>query len=245
MDNQLVYVLHTRKYRETSQLVDLLSRESGRLRVVARGSRPNSNAKKKSSLSPLQAFQPFFANWRGKTDLKTLTSYESAGSVLLPQGDALYVGFYVNELLSRLLPEYIALQDLFDQYAKLVTLLGHGVDPESELRIFELNLLDELGYGLNFHADSNDGSPINPDRDYLFLPGEGFSSIEKKPGQRMSDIFSGADLLAIADHQFDSNPIRQSAKRLMRKALASQLGDKPLYSRELYKQAVTTPGKVS
>ena len=245
MDNELVYVLHTRKYRETSQLVDLLSRQSGRLRVVARGSRPNSKTKKGSALTPLQAFQPFFASWLGRSDLKTLTSYESAGSVQLPQGDALYIGFYVNELLSRLLPEYIPLQDLFDQYAKLVTLLGHGVDPEPELRIFELNLLDELGYGLNFYADSNDGSPINPDRDYLFLPGESFSRIEIKSGQPLPDIFSGAHLLAIADHQFDSNAIRQSAKRLMRRALASQLGDKPLYSRELYKQAVTTPGKIS
>ena len=245
MDNELVYVLHTRKYRETSQLVDLLSRESGRLRVVARGSRPNAKTKKRSSLTPLQAFQPFFANWRGNTDLKTLTSYESASSAQLPQGGALYIGFYVNELLSRLLPEYIPLQDLFDQYAKLVTLLGHGVDPEPELRILELNLLNELGYGLNFYADSNDGLPINPDRDYLFLPGEGFSGIGKKPDQPLPDIFSGAHLLAIADHQFDSHAIRQSAKRLMRKALASQLGEKPLYSRELYKQAVTKPGKDS
>ncbi|PCH53266.1 MAG: DNA repair protein RecO [Cellvibrionales bacterium] len=245
MDNELVYVLHTRKYRETSQLVDLLSRQSGRLRVVARGSQPGSKTKKGSTLTPLHAFQPFFANWRGKSDLKTLTSYESAGSVQRPEGDALYVGLYVNELLSRLLPEYIPLQDLFDQYAKLVTLLGHGVDPEPELRMFELNLLNELGYGVNLHADSDDGSPIIPDRNYRYLPGEGFSSIAIEAGLPMLDIFSGAHLLAIADHQFDNPAVRQSAKRLMRKALAAQLGDKPLYSRELYKQAVTAPGKVS
>ena len=245
MDNELVYVLHTRKYRETSQLVDLLSRQSGRLRVVARGSRPGSKTKKGSTLTPLQPFQPFFANWRGKSDLKTLTSYESAGSVQLPQGAALYIGFYLNELLSRLLLDYIPLQDLFDQYAKLVTLLGHGIDTEPALRIFELSLLDELGYGLNFYADSDDGTPLYPDRNYRFLPGEGFSSTDKEAPPSTLDIFSGADLLAIADHQFDDHAVRQSAKRLMRKALASQLGDKPLYSRELYKQAVTTPGKVS
>ncbi|MBV1930179.1 MAG: DNA repair protein RecO [Porticoccaceae bacterium] len=239
MNNELVYVLHTRQYRESSQLVDLFSREVGRLRVVARGVRAASRSKKGSGLVPLQPFQPLFASWQGKSDLKTLTGHDSAASVLMLQGKALYIGFYINELLTRLMPEYIPHQDFFDQYARLLTLLGHGADPEPELRVFELRLLDEMGYGINFHVDQDDGSGLASDADYLFHPGEGFSRLGKRAGQPVKDIFSGADLLAIAGHQFSSPAVRQSAKRLMRRALALHLGAKPLYSRALFAEVLS------
>ncbi len=239
MNNQLVYVLHTRQYRETSQLVDLFSRDVGRLRVVARGVRATSGSRKGGGRIPLQPFQPLIVSWRGKSELKTLVNHDAAASVLMPEGKSLYVGFYVNELLSRLLPEYIPHQNFFDQYARLLTLLGHGADPEPELRIFELSLLDEMGYGINFHGDDNDGSAIIPDMDYVFYPGEGFSRLEKQMTKSPNDVFSGAHLLAIAQGQFAEPGVRQSAKRLMRKALALHLGAKPLYSRALFTQAVS------
>lgn len=245
MNNELVYVLHTRQYRESSQLVDLFSREAGRLRVVARGVRAASRSKKGSGLVPLQPFQPLFASWQGKSDLKTLTGHDSAASVLMLQGKALYIGFYVNELLTRLMPEHIPHRDLFDRYARLLTLLGHGADPEPELRIFELRLLDEMGYGINFYAEHGDGSAIASDIDYIFHPGEGFSRLEKRAGQPVRDIFSGADLLAIVDHQFSSPAVRRSAKRLMRRALAWHLGAKPLYSRALFTEAIGGSGNNS
>ena len=238
-NNELVYVLHTRNYRETSQLVDLFSRDTGRVRVVARGSR----TKKRAAVTTLQPFLPFFASWRGRSDLKTLTNYEIASQAELLQGEALYVGFYMNELLCRLLPEYIPHPDLFEQYAGLITTLGQNADPEPGLRVFELSLLDDMGYGLNLYTDTPNGCALDPGSDYFFHPGEGFTKAEKRSGQSMQNIFSGAHLLAIADHQFSSKPVKQSAKRLMRKALALHLGQKPLYSRELFKQAVSVSGK--
>ncbi len=243
MNNELVYVLHTRQYRESSQLVDLFSRETGRLRVVARGMRTASRSKKSSVQVPLQPFQPLFASWQGKSDLKTLTGHDVAASVVMLQGKSLYIGFYINELLTRLLPEYIPHQDFFDQYAKLLALLGHGADPEPALRVFELSLLDEMGYGINLYADQVDGSVIASDIDYLFQPGEGFSKLEKRVGYTAKDIFSGADLLAIADHQFISPAVRQSAKRLIRSALSLHLGSKPLYSRALFAEAIGGPDR--
>lgn len=240
MNNELAYVLHTRKYRETSQLVDLFSRNEGRFRVVARGSRT-----KKNPRITLQPFRPLLASWRGKSDLKTLTDYEYVGSSELPQGKALYIGFYINELLTRLLAEYIPHQNLFDQYARLVTILGHSTALEPELRIFELSLLDEMGYGLNLYADSLDGSGLDLHCDYLFRPGEGFSKVDNNTGQVRQNIYSGAHLLAIAEHRFDNEFVLQSAKRLMRAALALHLGARPLHSRELFKQATSIYGKTS
>ncbi len=238
-NNELVYVLHTRKYRETSQLVDFLSREAGRLRVVARGTRPSARVKKTATGPVLNPFQPFFASWRGRSDLKTLTGFEPAATVKMPQGEALYVGFYVNELLTRLLPEFIPNHDLFDHYAQLITILSHGVDMEPELRCFELRLLSELGHGINFCTNLEDGSAIIDELDYRYEPGEGFSRVSDHARR---DIFAGSHLRAIEARQFDSVPVRQSAKRLIRSALALHLGNKPLHSRELYQQSRSSPG---
>ena len=141
--------------------------------------------------------------------------------------------------MTRLLAEYISHQNLFDQYARLVTTLGHSTALEPELRIFELSLLDEMGYGLNLYADSLDGSGLDPHCDYLYRPGEGFSKVDSNAGQPRQNVYSGAHLLAIADHRFDNELVLQSAKRLMREALALHLGARPLHSRELFKQAAS------
>jgi DNA repair protein RecO (recombination protein O) len=235
--NELVFVLHTRNYRETSQLVDLYSRDHGRIRVIARGSRGN---KKRGSIS-LQQFAPLLASWRGKTDLKTLTAYELLGPIESLQGRALYVGFYINELLCRLMPEHIPNEALFDRYAALLAALPDQTDPEPKLRMFELALLDELGYGINLINDAVDGTALALGNDYVFLAGEGFTRIERHSGQAPRAVFSGSHLLAIANHQFDSKPVRNSAKRLMRQALHIHLGDKPLSSRELFEQVAQAP----
>tara|TARA_R110000787_G_scaffold35789_8_gene91654 strand:- start:5413 stop:6147 length:735 start_codon:yes stop_codon:yes gene_type:complete len=233
-NNELTYVLHTRSYRETSQLVDLFSCRTGRLRAVARGTR----GRKKSAVPVLQAFTPFFACWQGRGDLKTLTSYEVAQPTGLLRGNALYIGFYINELLCRLLPEYIPHENLFAQYAGLITTLGDGADPEPGLRVFELSLLEEMGCGLNLYADCIDDTPFEAESNYMFHPPEGFTRVDKAGVYSPQDIFSGAHLRAIADHWFCDQAVRQSAKRLLRQALASHLGPRPLHSRELFKQRV-------
>lgn len=229
--NDLVYILHTRAYGETSQLVDLLSGETGRLRVVARSSRKP----RRSGAGPLQAFVPLLASWRGRGDLKTLTNYEPVSHTPPLQGDALYIGLYVNELLCRLLPDFIPLPELFFQYQSLLELLGQNEDMEPALRTFEMLLLDEMGYGLNLQTDVSGSEPIRADRHYRYCPGEGFLALEAVVGKR-TDIYTGVQLQAIADHRFDQAEIRQCAKRLLRGILAEHLGNRPLHSRELFKQ---------
>ena len=129
-ENQQAYVLHTRDYRESSQLVDLFSRDFGRLRAVAKGAR----GKRKSGGHQLQAFTPLSLSWRGKGDLKNLTAVEASGNSAVLQGEMLYIGLYLNELLVRLLPEYVPHESLFDRYGELIVQLGISNDPEPLLR---------------------------------------------------------------------------------------------------------------
>jgi DNA repair protein RecO (recombination protein O) len=237
-NSELVYVLHTRNFRETSQLVDLFSREEGRFRVVARGTR----AHKKRAVIALQPFVPYFASWQGRGDLKTLMTYEPAGAITLLRGEALYVGLYINELLSRLLPEYIPHEMLFERYQGLIDSVDTNEDREPTLRDFELLLLDELGYGINLHTDAVDGSALKADAEYIFQRGEGFTRTLRPGIEAENQAYLGAHLQAIANRHFASKAIRLSAKRLIRTALAQHLGGRPLHSRELMRQLKLSNG---
>jgi len=107
------YVLHQRDWRETSRMVELFSRDYGRMGAVARGAR--------RAQSPwraiLQPFQPLLLSWMGSGDLVTLTGAEAAGETELRFGPALMSAYYMNELLLRLLPRQDAQPELFSQYA--------------------------------------------------------------------------------------------------------------------------------
>ena len=158
VDSEPAFVLHTRPYRETSQLVDLFSRHYGRLRVVARGFRRPKNGSR--ILAP---FTPLLVGWSGKSELKTLVSAEHSGRSLMLSGERLYSGFYLNELLIRLLVEHDPQQYLFDHYLNIMTSLADGEPIEPALRLFERNLLDEAGYGLMIDTDIVSGHPAIPD----------------------------------------------------------------------------------
>ena len=236
----LAYVLHTRVFRESSQLVDFFSRELGRFRLVARGTR--GPKKQKKALAPPHSFQGYQIVWRGRSDLKTLISYEAVSSAMSPQGKALYIGFYINELLVRFLPEHSPHPCLFDSYTELVSLLALDVDTEPALRRFEMSVLNEMGCGIDLFADLNEGAPIETGSNYRYHPGEGFFRlVQQAPGGASLNIFSGEHLLAIADGRLHEPSVRQSAKRLLRQAIAQNLGGKPLRSRELFQQMVHVP----
>lgn len=230
VDSEPAFVLHTRPYRETSQLVDLFSRHHGRFRVVARSPRHTKNSTR--NLSP---FTPLLVGWSGKSDLKTLVSAEQSGASLMLAGERLYSGFYLNELLLRLLAEHDPHEWIFDCYLEIMTKLVDGDPVEPALRQFEIYLLSDLGYGLVLDADAESGKPVVPDQWYWFDPTVGLVARHfVSGGRRAPNWFQGTELLAI-HHGNDSTPsVGQSKKRLMRLALEPHLGGKPLRSRELF-----------
>ena len=232
-ENQQAYVLHTRDYRESSQLVDLFSRDFGRLRAVAKGAR----GKRKSGGHQLQAFTPLSLSWRGKGDLKNLTAVEASGNSAVLQGEMLYIGLYLNELLVRLLPEYVPHESLFDRYGELIVQLGISNDPEPLLRRFELLLLDEMGYGFDMTTELSEDRPIVAAEYYHFTSDQGFIRIDGISPESKESGFLGEYLLAMAEDNYQLAEVRRCAKRLLRTALQAQLGERPLLSRQLFHQA--------
>lgn len=216
------YILHIRAYRESSQLLNLFSRAHGRFTAVARG-----RTKKTAARQPFTSLQ---VTWAGKSELKTLVSAEPLSTFSL-QGSHLYVGFYLNELLMRLVHEQDPHQDIFDHYGLLLESLGAKSDIEPRLRQFEFHLLHALGYGFSLEYDALDGDPMQAEGRYVFLPDQGF-----RPAMAGDQwIFEGAHLLEIAQGNFEAPEVKLAAKRLMRMALAPHLGGKPLHSRELFR----------
>lgn len=215
------FVLHSRPYKETSALVDLLTPQ-GRLRAVLRGARGKSG-------SQARPFLPLEVELRGKSELKTLARLEPNGIPNLLHGDVLFSGLYLNELLIRLLPTHDPHPSLFEHYALTLQALNAGRPLQPLLRTFEWRLLDELGYGFALEHDVQ-GQPLAADTFYRLLPEAGLEAVDHlQPG-----LFLGRDLLALADADWDQPMTLATAKRLMRQALAPHLGGRPLVSRELF-----------
>ena len=169
----------------------------------------------------------------------TLTAVEQSAPPLTLQRARLFSGLYVNELLVRLLPLQESCPEIFRQYRTVLLQLRSDDNVEPALRLFELHLLQELGYGIDLHNEWRTGIPIDPAHWYLFQAEQGFERLVE-PGQRRHElpVFSGADLLAIAESRLDEASAARSAKRLVRLALAGHLGDKPLRSRGLFRRRV-------
>lgn len=231
VDGEPAFVLHTKAYRETSQLVDLFSRHHGRLRLVARGFLRRSKGRGRT----IEPFAPLIVGWRGKSELKTLTSAEPSGAPLILRGDCLFSGFYLNELILRLLADHDPHEELFDCYLTTLHALSAGQQIELALRRFERQLLSDLGYGLALEHVEDSGAEIDPGGWYWFDPVMGISSRSLTSAERQQpNCFSGESLLAIASEDYTEPTHVKAAKRLMRLAIQNLLGGRPLKSRELF-----------
>lgn len=228
---QPAYVLHTRSYRDSSLLVELLSRDYGRVSLVAKGAKPGT---RKKAGKPLQPFTPILASWLGKNSLKTLTQREMTSAIPALLGDSLYSGLYINELLIRVLQHEDPHPSLFDLYHRTLLSLGDERPVDVTLRHFELGLLEDLGYGIDLTTDSANGEPIIESRDYHYINQVGLVPIQGNV-ENVSASFRGKDLCQMAAGQYNDE-VRQCAKRLLRQALAPLVGDKPLNSRSLFEQ---------
>ena len=226
---QHVYVLHTYPFKETSLVVELFTREYGRIAAVAKGARRPRSAMR----GMLQSFQPLLGAWSGKAELKTLHSLEWDAGLLLLQGDALMCAFYLNELLLRLLPREDAHDALFDYYAHTLKALSASKTLAAHLRRFELKMLQEMGYAVPLLHDAQDNS-IDPQRQYAYIAEVGATTLTQQALENGVQLIGKTLLDMVADDYTDIQTQQQS-KQLMRYLLAHYLGDKPLHTRQLLK----------
>ena len=228
MNNQLqpTYVLHGRPYRNTSMLIDLLTQTNGKVTVVARGVR-QARSRNKGILQP---FTPLLMNWTGKGELKTLQNVEAQRTPYPLLGNRMISGFYLNELLMRLLKPFDPYPNLFTVYETTLQQLSQATDYQPSLRQFEKQLLSELGYALPLTCDAKTGMAISTENYYNYQPDQGFT---QAAGANINTAFLGKIMLAIDKNQFEDKEVMRQAKRLIRMALAPLLGNKPLKTREL------------
>lgn len=224
------YVLHQHDWRETSRMVEILSREHGRLGLIARGSRRASSPWR----AVLRPFQPLLLSWMGGGELATLTGAEADGVSHALTGRALLSGFYMNELLLRLLPRQDPQPDLFVRYDGSLNNLMHAIEPT--LRIFEMNMLSALGYGLNLEREAITGLPLEADVLYRYETEKGLVRIKDDAGTGIG--ISGSTLMAIANGNYQKPEHLSDARHLLRNIINQMLGDKPLKTREIMRAFV-------
>lgn len=227
------YVLHARPYLETSLLLEAFTRDHGRLGLVARGAR-GSRSRWKSLLQP---FRPLLLSWSQRGELATLTAADQVASPPPAQGQALFCGLYVNELLIRSLHRGDAHPELFEAYRQLLNELAAQFQPEPVLRIFEKQLLDALGFGMQLEYECDTGFPVVATVWYAYLPERGLvrrePSHEVVGGPANLKLISGEALLALQSNRIEEGHMSE-LKQLMRRVLRHHLGDKPLVSQSLF-----------
>lgn len=233
-DNQAVYVLHTYPFKETSLVVELFAHGFGRVATTAKGARRPRSAMR----GMLQSFQPLIATWSGKLELKTLHSLDWGGGLLLLKGEALMCGFYLNELLLRLLPREDPHEALFEYYSATLKTLASGQDLATTLRRFELKLLQELGYAIPLQKDETD-TPINDIQTYRYEAEHGATKLSGSQNRTPQSYTQsgvqllGKTLLDMVNDDYSHPQTQQQSKQLMRYLLAHYLGDQPLHTRQL------------
>jgi DNA repair protein RecO (recombination protein O) len=227
------YVLHRRAYRETSFLVEVFTPEHGRLTLAAKGAR----RAKSTAQGLLQPFTPLLISWTGKNELMTLIEVDADGAAQQLKGDALFAGFYLNELLMALLQKWDPHPNLFRIYAETLKALQIVPLDQKALRTFEKMLLEELGYGLLPRDEAERQASFNPDKYYRFVPELGFVVSELgEDAKAKAALFSGKSLLAMANDNLSDDDHMMDAKRLTRFVLAPLLGRRVIHSRKLFQQ---------
>lgn len=223
-DFYTAYLLHRRPYSDSQVMLDMLVEGVGQLRMLARVSGRQATKHK----AQLQPFQSLLIHYSGNYDLKYINKFELHGNPLFLTGDKLYCGFYMNELTNRIVPVNEPIEDVFQLYKTHLAHLEQGMNLQAVLRSYEFQLLELLGYGVDFCFDAS-GGPIDEKQTYCYFSEVGFL-IQDDPYSG----FSGAQLTAIANHDFSQSDVLYLAKQLSRYLLKPLLGNKPLKSRELF-----------
>lgn len=227
VDGAPAYLLHAHPYSETSLILDVFARDHGRLPLLARGARRPRSALR----GVLLGFQPLELGWFGAGEVKTLAKAEWLGGLPLLSGRCLLLGYYLNELLLKLLPREDAHPAIYDAYHDALGALARGGVEAGELRRFEKVLLRELGYGLTLQRDALDGSPVRPDGQYVYLVDRGPVPAD---GHEGLPVLAGRTLLDMAVDDFTNPRTLAESKALMRQLLSHHLGGQTLQSRRIF-----------
>lgn len=221
---QSAFLLHSRPYRENQLIVELLTEHSGKVSAISYVGKTLKSNKK----GLLQPFLPLKVLLKGRANLKNLSRVESSRKSYPLSGNFLYSGFYLNELLVRLLGEHISCDVLFHQYQRSIDELAQQQPIEPVLRQFEMVLLEELGQCFDY-------SPVFEQNvaNFYYLPEQGFIPVLEALRQ---PIYSKQHIQAIAQNDFSSAETLHSYKILMRQVINQLLGGQPLNSRKLFGQ---------
>lgn len=222
------YVLHGRPYRESSLLLEVFSRDHGRVGLVARGAR-GSRSRWKNVLQP---FRPLLLSWSQRGELGTLTAADQVASPPALLGEALFCGLYTNELTLRFLQRSDPHPGLFEKYRALVSELAAGGGPQPLLRTYEFQLLQAAGFGMQLDHEASSSTPVAADAWYVYVPESGPVRREYD-ASRKHELVSGAALLALKSGNIEDQYLAE-LKKLMRRLIRFNLGDKPLNSQALF-----------
>jgi len=226
VEHQPAFVLHTYPWRETSVIVEALTRDHGRTALVARGAKRRTS-QLRGLLSPFTALA---LAWTGRGEVKTLVRAEWTGGLVPLRGDALLAGFYLNELVVRLLARADPHPALFSNYARALRALASDDSPlGSTLRAFEFDLLREIGYlpALDVCAD---GQAVESTARYRVDPQRGLVRDERESNGLN---IGGSTALAMAAGEFGAAGVAAEARAMLRLIIRYHLEGRPLNTRRI------------
>jgi DNA repair protein RecO (recombination protein O) len=225
------YVLHQRPYRNTSLIIDCLTERYGRQSLVAQGARRSTSRQS----AVLQPFRLVRLSWVRRGELGRLTEVEAEADSHDIHGDALLAAFYLNELLLRLVPNGDHNDEIISCYSSCLGQLAGTRNIARALRLFELELLEALGYRIDLDQDFRTGKPIEADCDYFF---EHEGGLTASPAHATMETFSGTHLISLREHRLDESASLGCARRLLTGILNVHLGSRPLKTRQVMRDIV-------
>lgn len=224
------YVLRTIPFTESSLIVDVFSRNHGRLNLLAKSAR----RVKSQFRGVLRPFQLLSLSWSGKGEVPVVTGASLQSNFLEMKGEVLYVGSYLNELLIKLLHKHDPVRALFDSYEQALNSLHHETNLSQPIRIFEKKLLKELGYGLILDTEADRAQTIQESKFYTYEFDKGPICVARD----VPNSISGAALLALAKEKIPPGPVELQSRRLLSDAMEHHLNGRKIHSREIYRQTL-------
>lgn len=222
------FVIHRRDYRNTSLLLEFYLAKQGRLPAIARGAKSGRSTR----AMLLQPFSPLRVSLSGRGEVKSLTQVEADGRPYRLQGETIYCGIYLNELLMRLLQRGDPNPSLYVNYQYTLERLASGESANQCLRDFEVSLIKELGYAMLLDRTADTDQPIVPEQTYDYQIEYG--PVLAQGGADSGSRIHGRTLICLHCGERLDEQGKSEAKQLMRRVISYYLGGKPLKSRELF-----------